>query len=129
MWTLTAVSRLATCACLAVSVFPGRLIHLPRLAPRVTLAVRADAKAVIYLSICWSIYGIPGVPGAGRVLRDAGCEFLLRDARGGAPQLARGGPCTDTQRAREAAPACLHCTGTPPVQPPHTGQVLVLVLP
>ena len=39
------------CACLAVSVFPGRLIHLPRLASRVTLAVRADARDVIYLSI------------------------------------------------------------------------------
>ena len=52
MWTLAAVSRLATCACLAGSVFPGLFIHLPRLAPRVTLAVRADARDVIYLSIC-----------------------------------------------------------------------------
>ena len=46
-----AVSRLAMCACLAVSVFPGRLIHLPRLASRVTLAVRANARDVIYLPI------------------------------------------------------------------------------
>ena len=51
MWALTAVSRLAMCACLAVSVFPGRLIHLPRLASRVALAIRADARDVIYLSI------------------------------------------------------------------------------
>ena len=49
MWAMTAVSRLALCACLAVSVFPGRL---PCLASRVTLAVRADARDVlsIYLS-------------------------------------------------------------------------------
>ena len=51
MWALTAVSRLAMCACLAVSVFSGRFIHLPRLASRVTLAVRADGRDVIYLSI------------------------------------------------------------------------------
>ena len=51
MWALTAVSRLAMCACLAASVFPGRLLLLPRLASRVTLAVRADARDVIYLSI------------------------------------------------------------------------------
>ena len=46
------VSSLAMCACLAVSVFPGLSILVPRLAPRVTLAVRADASwDVIYLSI------------------------------------------------------------------------------
>ena len=44
------VSRLAMCACLAVSVFPGRLILVPRVASRVTLAVRADARDVIYIS-------------------------------------------------------------------------------
>ena len=43
--------RLALCACLAVSVFPGRFILLPHLASRVTLAVRADARdVIIYLS-------------------------------------------------------------------------------
>ena len=51
MWALTAVSSLAMCACLAVSVFPGLSILVPRLASRVTLAVRADARDVIYLSI------------------------------------------------------------------------------
>ena len=39
------------CGSLRVSVFPGRLLHLPRLASRVTLAVRADARDVIYLYI------------------------------------------------------------------------------
>ena len=39
------------CACLAVSVFPGVSILVPQLASRVTLAVRADARDVIYLSI------------------------------------------------------------------------------
>ena len=39
------------CACLAVSVFPGLSILVPRLASRVTLAVRADARECnIYLS-------------------------------------------------------------------------------
>ena len=51
MKQIPAVSRLAMCACLAVTVFPGRLVHLPRLASGVTLAVRADARDVIYLSI------------------------------------------------------------------------------
>ena len=58
MWALTAVSRLAMCACLAMSVFPGRLIHLPRLASRVTLAVRADARDVIYLSTSLDVMSI-----------------------------------------------------------------------
>ena len=39
------------CACLAVSVFPGLSIHLPRVASRVTLAVRAEARDVTFLSI------------------------------------------------------------------------------
>ena len=51
MWALTAVSSLAMCACLAVSVFPGFSVLAPRLASRVTVAVRADARDVIYLSI------------------------------------------------------------------------------
>ena len=38
------------CACLAVSVFPGLSILVPRMAPPVTLAVRADARDVPYLS-------------------------------------------------------------------------------
>ena len=38
------------CACLAVSVFPGLSILLSRLASRVTLAVRADARHVLYLT-------------------------------------------------------------------------------
>ena len=49
--SLSLYAGLAMCACLAVSVFPGRLIHLPRLASRVTMAVRAGARDVIYLSI------------------------------------------------------------------------------
>ena len=38
------------CACLAVSVPPGLLVLLPRLASGVTLAVRADARDVIHIS-------------------------------------------------------------------------------
>ena len=45
------LSRLAVCACLAVSVFPGLSVLVPRSASRVTLAVRADARDLIYLSI------------------------------------------------------------------------------
>ena len=41
---LTAASGLAMCACLAVSVFPGLSILVPRLSSRVALAVRADAR-------------------------------------------------------------------------------------
>ena len=50
MWTLVAVFSLAMRACLVVSVSLGPSVVLPRLAPWVTLAVRADARDVIYLS-------------------------------------------------------------------------------
>ena len=42
---------LAVCACLAVSVSLGLSVIVPRLASRVTLAVRADARDAIYLSM------------------------------------------------------------------------------
>ena len=48
---LPAVSRLAMRACLAVSVPPGLSVLVPRLASRVTLAVRADARDAVYVSI------------------------------------------------------------------------------
>ena len=38
--------------------FSGLSILLPRLASRVTLAVRADARDVIYLSICTGFEGL-----------------------------------------------------------------------
>ena len=50
LWALTAVSGLAMSACLAVSVFPGLSTLLPRLASRVTVAARADARGGIYPS-------------------------------------------------------------------------------
>ena len=46
-WALTAASRLAMCACLAVSVSPRLSVLVPHLASLVTLAVRADAGDVI----------------------------------------------------------------------------------
>ena len=52
LWTMPAAFSLAMRACLAVSVSPGPSELLPRLAPRVALAVRADARDVIYLSTC-----------------------------------------------------------------------------
>ena len=59
--TLTSGSGLAVRACLAVLVCSFlELLLLPRLAPAVTLAVRAAARDVIsiYLSICLSIYSL-----------------------------------------------------------------------
>ena len=57
----TAVSGLAMCACLAVAVFPGLSILVPHLASRVTLAVRADARDVMYIYIYLLVYfGAPG---------------------------------------------------------------------
>ena len=47
MWALTAVSRLAMCACLAVSVFPGRLTLLPE-QDRITSLAPAIAASVAH---------------------------------------------------------------------------------
>ena len=59
MWALTAASRLAARACLAVTVSPGLLHTYARLASRVTLPVRADAREVISINL--SIYRSPSL--------------------------------------------------------------------
>ena len=116
MRVLTAVSRLAVRACLALSVSPGLPALVPRLASRVTLAVRADARDVIFIYV--DIYPWPpsreggglravyqGMPGTQtqptvvvyRGVRDRDREAALvhgHDRReGGGPPASRwGGP-------------------------------------
>ena len=73
-------------ACLAVSVFLGLSALVPRLASRVTLAVRADARDVIYLSIYSFILYSPS-PRLSRVLLSFWTDCRSRHCRrpGAAP--------------------------------------------
>ena len=86
MWVLTTVSRLALCACLGVSVSPGFLVLVPRVASRIALAVRADAREVIYISIYLSIYPQPVLN------RRRACRALFLGAVMTAPLDALGHP-------------------------------------
>ena len=71
----TAVSSLAVRACLAASVWPGISVLVPRLARWGTLAVRADARDAIYISIS---------------SREAHCSVLLDRADAGAARASPG---------------------------------------